>query len=80
MTGRVAVGHVQAVVWNGNRNTPDVLNEVVEALRKSAGDDLAVRVDGMSNPWPLGPLSMASMRAVKRALDPNNVLRAREIF
>ena len=80
MTGRVAVGHVQAVVWNGNRNTPDVLNEVVDGLRKSAGDDLAIRVDGASNPWPLGPPSLASMHAVKRALDPNNVLRARNIF
>lgn len=80
MTGRVAVGHVQAVVWNGNRNTPDVLNEVVDGLRKSAGDDLAIRVDGASNPWPLGPASLASMRAVKHALDPNNVLRARNIF
>jgi FAD/FMN-containing dehydrogenase len=80
MTGRVAVGHVQAVVWNGNRNTPDVLNEVVDGLRKSAGDDLAIRVGGASNPWPLGPASLASMRTVKRALDPNNVLRARNII
>ena len=80
MTGRVAIGHLQALVWNGNRSTPNVLNEVVGALRKSAGDDLAIRVDGASNPWPLGPLSLASMHAVKRALDPNNVLRARNIF
>ena len=80
MTGRVAVGHVQAVVWNGNRNTPDVLNEVVDGLRKSAGDDFAIRVGGASNPWPLGPASLASMRTVKRALDPNNVLRARNII
>jgi hypothetical protein len=80
MTGRVAVGHVQAVVWKGNRNTPDVMNEVVDGLRKSAGDDLAIRVSGASNPWPLGPASLTSMRTVKRALDPNNVLRARNII
>jgi len=80
MTGRVAVGHVQAVVWKGNRNTPDVMPEVVDGLRKSAGDELAIRVSGASNPWPLGPASLTSMRTVKRALDPNNVLRARNII
>ena len=80
ITGRVAVGHMQAVVWNANRNTPDVLPEVVDALRKSAGDDLAIRVGGVSNPWPLGPLSLASMHTVKLALDPNNVLQARNII
>jgi glycolate oxidase FAD binding subunit len=80
MTGRIAVGHLQAAVWNGNRDTSQALNEVVAALQKTAGDDLAIRVDCASNPWPIPPASLASMRSVKQALDPNNVLRARNIF
>jgi glycolate oxidase FAD binding subunit len=80
MTGRFAVGHVQAVVWNTDGDTSDALNVVVGELLAGARDDLSMRVDGGANPWPVPPASLASMRAVKRALDPKNVLRGREVF
>jgi len=38
-----------------------------------------VKVRGATNPWPLTPANIASMKAVKHALDPNNVLRGRQI-
>ena len=80
MIGRVGVGHVQAVVWSSTSKPSDVSSKVVDALRKSAGLDLAMRVEGALNPWPIAPSNIASMRAVKRALDPKNILRGRETF
>jgi hypothetical protein len=80
MIGCVGVGHVQAVVWSSATEPSDVSSKVVDALRKSGAPDLAVRVEGALNPWPIAPSNIASMRAVKRALDPRNILRGREIF
>jgi glycolate oxidase FAD binding subunit len=80
MTGRVGVGHLQAVVWDRIGDPSAVVSKVVVALRKSGAPDLSMRVEGALNPWPITPANLASMRAVKQALDPKNILRGREIF
>jgi hypothetical protein len=79
LTGRVGVGHIQAVVWSGTSEPSTVLSKVVGVLGRSA-TDIAIRVEGALNPWPIAPSNLASMGAVKRALDPKNILRGREIF
>jgi glycolate oxidase FAD binding subunit len=75
LIGRAGVGHLLMA-------TSDIQPSVdlLEALRKSAVDGVSVKFDGAPNPWPLPPASLASMRGVKRALDPNNVLGGRDIF
>jgi glycolate oxidase FAD binding subunit len=80
MTGRVGVGHVQAVVCDRTGRPSKVLSKLVDALQKSGCSDLSMRVEGALNPWPITPANLASMRAVKQALDPRNVLRGREVF
>ena len=63
------------------RSCPRPSGAVVADLRKYGKSGLVVRVEnGSQNPWPLSPPHLASMRAVKQALDPNNVLRGREVF
>ena len=55
------------------------IHALIEGLRARL-NDVGVKADGNLNPWPIAPTNLASMRAVKRALDPNNVLRGREVF
>jgi glycolate oxidase FAD binding subunit len=80
MTGRIGVGHIQAAVWNRTSEASNTLNVVIDALRASVNNDFTIKVDGALNPWLIAPANIASMRAVKQALDPNNILRGREIF
>ena len=80
LTGRIGIGHVQAVVWNRTGEPSEILNRVVGVVRKGADDDRSIKVNGALNPWPIAPTNMASMHAVKQALDPKNTLRGREIF
>jgi glycolate oxidase FAD binding subunit len=80
MTGRIGVGHIQALVWDRKPGASDALGVVVDALRGNLDESITMKVDGAANPWPIAPANLASMRAVKHALDPNNVLRGRDIF
>jgi FAD/FMN-containing dehydrogenase len=79
IVGRVGIGHLLVRVGNGEPGGPDRTRAVISALRTKLGDSVGVKVVGASNPWPIAPSHLASMRAVKQALDPNNVLRGREI-
>jgi len=77
--GRVAVGHLLAVTEVMNLEVPWPPAGIVEALQQEIGKDFSVKVCGGTNPWVTAPASPASMRAVKHALDPNHVLRGRDI-
>jgi glycolate dehydrogenase FAD-binding subunit len=77
MVGRVGLGHMLVTTADGG---PDRISALVSALRTKLGDRAGAKVMGASNPWPIAPATLDSMRAVKRALDPRNVLRGREIF
>ncbi len=79
--GRVGVGHVLATAWPINLEVPWPPGVVVEKLEKNIGGGIGLKVEhGLQNPWPIAPADLASMRAVKHTLDPNNVLRGRAIF
>ncbi len=78
--GRVGVGHVLAVVRDNGSPAANPVELVMDALRTTLGANVGVKVESAANPWPIEPPNLASMRAVKQALDPNNVLRGREIF
>ena len=80
IVGRVGVGHLLVRVGNGEPGGPGRTRAMVSALRTKLGDRLGVKVLGARDPWPSAPSHLASMRAVKQALDPNNVLRGRDIF
>jgi glycolate oxidase FAD binding subunit len=80
IVGRVGVGHLLVRVGNGEPGGPGRTRAMVSALRTKLGDRLGVKVLGARDPWPIAPSHLASMRAVKQALDPNNVLRGRDIF
>ncbi len=79
--GRIGVGHILACAWAINLESFWPPAAVVASLRKYGENGVVVKVErGSQNPWPLAPPHLASMRAVKQALDPNNVLRGRAIF
>ncbi len=73
--GRVGIGHLVVKSYGG----VDLEHATVEALTKLRGK-VTVKALGAANPWPIPPQNLASMRAVKQALDSNNVLRGRQIF
>lgn len=77
--GHVGIGHLQFVAQQFNHVGTGITSGLTDALRSEVGDKATVKMDGAANPWPITPANLASMRAVKQALDPNNVLRGREI-
>lgn len=79
MIGRVGIGHVFAVIAGNKNGGLDGGTRVAQALHKIS-PGISAKSIGAANPWLLVPASLASMRAVKQALDPRNVLRGREIF
>ena len=78
--GRVGLGHLLAAGWPITRDSLLPSQAKLSDLRNRLGSSFSVRVDGAANPWPNSPANIASMRAVKRALDPKNVLQGRKIF
>lgn len=78
MIGRAGVGHVQVTIRGVSQNLAEQVRTIVERLGQLR-NGLSVKAVGAQNPWPVRPASLESMRAVKRALDPNNILRGREI-
>ena len=79
LVGRVGVGLLLLRIRAGERSAADGTRELIDILRSRFCEKIAVKVKGASNPWPLPPANLASMRAVKQALDPDNVLRGRQI-
>ena len=79
MIGRVGVGHVLAAVPDNGGDGPVIVDALINALRTRFAD-MSVKVEGAANPWPVTPESLVSMRAVKQSLDPNNVLRGRDVL
>ncbi len=74
--GRVGIGHLVVKSCGGI----DVGRAIVEVLTKNLRGEVTVKAVGAANPWPIPPENLTSMRAVKQALDPKNVLRGRKIF
>jgi len=76
--GRVGVGHVLASAWPADADICMHDDAFVDhLLRRVPCDNLAVT--GSVTPWASSPPNLASMRAVKRALDPKNVLQGRSL-
>lgn len=81
VVGRVGIGHVLAYLWIMNDEAPsDPSARVIDELGTRLSPLANISRSGARSPWALPPAQLMSMRAVKRALDPNNVLRGREIF
>ena len=78
--GRVAVGHVHATLWAEDVDlvTPEL--EFCEALQNRLPPGCSLTVSGAAKPCVITPNDYASMSGVKQALDPNEVLRGRELF
>ena len=79
LIGRVGAGLLLVRVTDRERSASEGARALVDALRARYAERIAVKVRGAANPWPLAPENIASMKAVKHALDPNNVLRGRQI-
>jgi glycolate oxidase FAD binding subunit len=83
IVGRIGLGHLLVTWWPIKPDDTWALYAmiVVEELKASMGSGVNTKLDhGAMRPWPVSPPTLESMRAVKRALDPNDVLRGREIF
>jgi glycolate oxidase FAD binding subunit len=78
MIGRVGVGHILAKILRRENGSYGSTATLIDALQESFAG-IGMKAGGAAGPWPVAPASLASMRAVKQALDPNNILRGREI-
>jgi glycolate oxidase FAD binding subunit len=79
LIGRVGVGLLLVRVSCKEAKATGI-NNLIVALERLFADKIAIKVKGAANPWPIAPTNLASMRAIKQALDPNNILRGRDIF
>jgi glycolate oxidase FAD binding subunit len=77
LVGRVGLGILMVAF---STDAIEVLARVLDALEKRLSRNFSVCVCAPGKLWRVTPTDLSSMRAVKRALDPNNVLRGREIF
>jgi glycolate oxidase FAD binding subunit len=80
MIGRVGAGHILATAWPESAEVLMPTDDFCKHLVRNLPSNCSLRSAGASNPWPQSLASLASMRAVKQALDPKNILRGREIF
>ena len=79
MVGRVGVGHILATMWPEDPEVRQDNDLFGKSLRERLPGNTNLTVSGVANPWCGKPASFASMLAVKRALDPKNILRGREV-
>ena len=79
--GRVGIGHVQVHAGFGEVGGPNQPQGIIDHLHQQVNSDISFCVSGSTNPWPVAPSGLQSMRAVKTALDPNDILnRGRFLF
>jgi glycolate oxidase FAD binding subunit len=79
IVGRVGLGLLLVRVKGRELGTSQGACALIDALRKKFGHRISAKLKGAANPWPIPLASLDSMRAVKNALDPKNVLRGRAI-
>jgi len=79
LIGRVGVGLLLVRVADKEAGTA-AIHKLIVVLERVFGDKITLKLRGAVNPWPIPPTNLASMRAIKQALDPNNTLRGRNIF
>jgi glycolate oxidase FAD binding subunit len=79
LIGRVGVGLLLVRVAGAEANSA-AIRKLIVAIERIFGGKVALKLRGAVNPWPIPPVNLASMRAIKQALDPNNTLRGREVF
>jgi glycolate oxidase FAD binding subunit len=77
--GRIGLGHLRVFTPKGAVGGTQPANVFIGKLREQVTTEIGVTVESWVTPWPIAPPHLASMRAVKQALDPNNILRGREI-
>lgn len=79
--GRVGLGHVQVHTGFGDIGGPDPAQAIIDHLRQHVQSEISFCISGRTNPWPVAPSGLTSMRAVKMALDPRDILnRGRFLF
>jgi glycolate dehydrogenase FAD-binding subunit len=78
LIGRAAVGHLILALPN-SPTASSYVEKIIESLVNANVRDCSVSVHGPGKLCRMTPTDSAGMRAVKRALDPNNVLRGREL-
>ena len=81
-SGPSLVGHVGVgiLIVAFSTDAIEFLAKVLDALEKRLSRNFSVCVCAPGKLWRVTPTDLSSMRAVKLALDPNNVLRGREVF
>lgn len=78
--GRIGLGHLRVFTPKGTIGGTQPANVFISKLREQVKTEMGVTVESWVTPWPIAPPHLASMRAVKQALDPNNILFGRAIF
>jgi glycolate oxidase FAD binding subunit len=77
LVGRVGIG---TLIVAFSTDAIEVLERVLVELEKRLSRNFSVCVRAPGKLWRVTPTDLSSMRAVKLALDPNNVLSGGEIF
>ncbi len=72
--GRVGIGHVQVYTGCGDLGGPNPAQAIIDHLRQQVKCEISFCIGGSTNPWPVTPFGLTSMRAVKTALDPKDIL------
>ena len=80
MIGRAGVGHLLLTLWASDADIAIPYDEFSVVLLKNLPRGGSLTVSTSPNPFLATPTHLPSMRAVKQALDPNNVLRGRQLF
>ncbi len=79
LIGRAGIGHLVLALPNGPA-ADSVLEKMVSDFATTNVRDCSVSVHGPGKLCRMTPTDSAGRLAVKQALDPNNVLRGRELF
>ncbi|MGB7552853.1 MAG: FAD-linked oxidase C-terminal domain-containing protein, partial [Candidatus Korobacteraceae bacterium] len=72
--GRVGIGHVQVHTGFGEFGGPNPAQALIDHLRQQAKCEISFCMGGSTSSWPVTPSGLSSMRAVKTALDPKDIL------
>ncbi len=72
--GRIGIGHIQVHTGFGEFGGPNPAQAIIDHLRQQVQGEISFCMTGSTNPWPVAPAGLNSMRAVKMALDPRDIL------